>query len=290
MKSHLRCRPRVEALEIKNLLSHGASGLALGVLHAVRKPENAIRQGPIELGLTTDQTTYSPGQAVRMTFTETNVSNHAAVVAIGPSIDGFVIMHHGRTIWRSNAGPTPDYITRRMLHPGQTLTLTASWTASAQTGLYRVHDQLHPRNPSTSFSIIAATSASPMSSPDPSSPTPAPVPVPVKPIKGQRPVGRPFGIVAATSELASMIASPQSSPSAVVAPVPVPVKPIKGKLPVGRPFAIAAATSPSPKTSGSDPSLASVVVAPVPVPVKPIKGQRPVGRPFGSAGTASRFV
>ena len=65
-----------------------------------------------------------------MTFTETNDSDDTVDVPIGPSIDGFTITSGGKMIWRSNSGVEPDFVYIDHLTPGESITLTAEWTAS----------------------------------------------------------------------------------------------------------------------------------------------------------------
>ena len=98
---------RVERLEVRALLS----GLAFN--------------------LTTDKSTYQVGQPVQLTFTETNVSNHAVTVSDGPSIDGFNVTLNGKTIWQSNSGINPQVIEQVTLQPGQSLTENATWNGES---------------------------------------------------------------------------------------------------------------------------------------------------------------
>jgi hypothetical protein len=108
----------------------------------------------LETSLTTDHASYTQGETVRMTFTETNDTGHNVFVGLGPSVDGFSVTKAGKTVWRSNAGLTPDYIVRMELAPGATITLTAAWSASAVTGTYVAHDQLDPNGASATFEIV----------------------------------------------------------------------------------------------------------------------------------------
>jgi hypothetical protein len=106
----------------------------------------------LAISLTTNQSTYAVGQNVQMTLTETNDTNHDVTVAVGPSIDGFFITQNGETIWQSNSGMTPMYIEQRVIDPGQSLVLTASWTASA-TGTFVVYNQMAPQGPFATFNV-----------------------------------------------------------------------------------------------------------------------------------------
>jgi hypothetical protein len=108
------------------------------------------------VSLTTNQAVYHPGQVATMTLTIRNTSTHAETIAMGPSIDGFFITHNDQVIWRSNAGPQPDFILLRVLRPGQSITLTANWTVPAATGSFVVHNQLFPDGPTATFAVTAA--------------------------------------------------------------------------------------------------------------------------------------
>jgi hypothetical protein len=144
IKMRRQLRPRIELLETKNLLSH----VAVPVIGAPATHFPPVERMPPTLlltaSLTTNQRIYTAGQVVRMTFTETNNTGHDVYVNIGPSIDGFYITEGGRTIWRSNSGPQPEFIVRRLLLPGQSIKLTANWTVSAGPGTYVVHNQMDP--------------------------------------------------------------------------------------------------------------------------------------------------
>ena len=147
-------RPGIEHLETKSLLSHMALGL---IGHQLARGGPAVIGGAaasLEVSLTTDHPSYTQGQTVRMTFTETNNTGHNVFVAIGPSIDGFTVTKAGNTVWRSNAGLTPQFVVRRESAPGAAITLTAAWSASPVTGTYVVHDQLDPNGASATFQII----------------------------------------------------------------------------------------------------------------------------------------
>jgi hypothetical protein len=150
-------RPSIESLETKSLLSHMALGL---VSHELARRVPAVIgavAGPLEVSLTTNQASYTPGQTVRMTFTETNDTGHNVTVEFGPSNDGFFVTRNGTTIWRSNAGLTPDDIVLRELAPGAAITLTAAWSASSVTRTYVAHDQLDPDGASATFQIVASS-------------------------------------------------------------------------------------------------------------------------------------
>ncbi len=150
-------RPGIESLETKSLLSHMALGLISHELASRLPAAIGAAAGSLEVSLTTDQTSYTPGQTVRMTFKETNDTGHNVTVELGPSNDGFFVTRNGTTIWRSNAGLTPDDIVLRELAPGAAITLTATWSASPVTGTYVVHDQLDPDGASATFQIVTSS-------------------------------------------------------------------------------------------------------------------------------------
>ncbi len=147
-------RPSIESLEAKSLLSHMALGL-IGQQLSRGVPSVIGGAAPsLEVTLTTDHPSYTQGETVTMTFTETNDTGHNVFVGLGPSIDGFSVTKAGNTIWRSNAGLTPDYVMLKELAPGATITLTAAWSASSVTGTYVAHDQLDPNGASATFEIV----------------------------------------------------------------------------------------------------------------------------------------
>ncbi len=83
-----------------------------------------------------------------MTLTMTNSSSQNETVALGPSIDGFFVTQNAKVIWRSNSGVEPQYIVRRILKPGQSITLSAQWTIPASvSGAFVVHNELFPSVP-----------------------------------------------------------------------------------------------------------------------------------------------
>jgi hypothetical protein len=120
-------------------------------------PTTGAPVSPVAIGVTTNQAVYTPGQTVTMTFTETNDTKSSMSVPIGPSIDGFTVTSGGKTVWRSNSGIEPQYILLENLAPGASITLTATWTASAVAGTYTVHNQLDPEAASATFEIVGST-------------------------------------------------------------------------------------------------------------------------------------
>ena len=173
-------RPTIDSLESKALLSGVGTGLMAhsAVLQfeaqqVEKAPMITVKLTPREhlvldqiqrlvtsgmtVTLTTDRPAYNPGQVVHITLTMTNTSNHEEIVGIGPSIDGFSITHNNVVIWRSNAGPQPTYIQRRAVKPGQSIVLTASWTATNLTGTFVVANQLAPAGPTATFTVSKPT-------------------------------------------------------------------------------------------------------------------------------------
>lgn len=97
--------PNVEGLESHTLLS------GLGV----------------SLTLTTDQATYTAGQPVHMTLTETNTTDHEINIVDAPSSHGFLVRQNGAVVWQSNNWIEPMYARLVTLAPGQSFTLQATW-------------------------------------------------------------------------------------------------------------------------------------------------------------------
>jgi hypothetical protein len=126
-----------------------APALRMPIVSNLTPIEPGNPASPLAVSLTTNRTNYTPGQVVHMTLTETNDTGHTVFVNYGPSIDGFYITQAGRTIWRSNAGVNPFFIVHRMLLPGQSLTLSANWTATAAPGTYVVHNQMNAQATAT---------------------------------------------------------------------------------------------------------------------------------------------
>ena len=110
----------------------------------------------LAISLTTNQSSYAVGQAVQMTMTATDDTNHNVAVWVGPETNVFFITQNGQTIWQSNSGPEPLVPTvERVLDPGQSLTLTASWTATAS-GTFAAHNELAAQGPVAKFSVTAS--------------------------------------------------------------------------------------------------------------------------------------
>jgi hypothetical protein len=121
----------------------------------VTPPVNPPGASALAISLTTNQSSYTVGQNVQMTLTETNDSNQAVNVAVGPGLNAFFISQNGQIIWRSNAGAVPFYIELEVLGPGRSLTLTANWTATA-TGTFVVSNEIAPQGPVATFSVTGS--------------------------------------------------------------------------------------------------------------------------------------
>ena len=89
-----------------------------------------------------------------MTLTATNDTTQDVTVSVGPSTNVFSISQNGKVVWRSNEGYQPDYeIVAKVLGPGQSLTMTASWTATA-TGTFAVSSTMAPQGTVATFTVV----------------------------------------------------------------------------------------------------------------------------------------
>jgi hypothetical protein len=160
MKRHLLS---VEPLETKALLSHLGMAVVARQHHIaeVMQRENARASSELAINLTTNQASYSIGQNVLMTLTVTNVTHHNVRIGVGPSTTAFTISQDGQTVWHSPS--TPQYIEQRILHPGQSFTLTANWTATGS-GNFVVSNEM-VRGPVATFSVSASQPAVPVNQP-----------------------------------------------------------------------------------------------------------------------------
>ena len=174
MKRHLF--PNVEALEAKALLSHIAVGAAARNHHVA----SAVKQlsavaSSLDISLTTAEPTYTVGQRVQISLTATNDTHHNVPILVGPNANVFSITENGLTIWRSNSGPQPLRPTvRKVLHPGQSLTLTASWMPTG-TGTFVVHNSMAPKGPVATFNVVANATTPPVTPPGGGTPVNPPV-------------------------------------------------------------------------------------------------------------------
>jgi hypothetical protein len=183
----------------------------------------------IAYSLTTNQSTYQPGQAIEMTFQETNESSRTILVDEGPSIDGFTVTQDGSTVWRSNAGANPMFILARSLQPGQSLTLTATWDgiptggSSPTSGQFMLTNQLNPKAAWAMVTIAGGSSTSPPSTGQPpTTPTPAPgAPIVTNPAPVSTPVGTaPISVPSSTSTSQGSQTTPSTTGSV---PDPSPI-------------------------------------------------------------------
>jgi hypothetical protein len=166
-------RPSIDGLENKTLLSHLDAGLMAHHPMHQAEVQRAVTGSAMAVSLTTNQTTYDPGQVVQMTLTMTNTSNHNDTFFFGPSVDGFFITQNDQVIWRSNEGLQLQFIAMRVLKPGQSMTLTAHWMVPASvTGNFIVHNQMFPSGPVATFNVTTAPISPSLISPTPISPTP----------------------------------------------------------------------------------------------------------------------
>jgi len=175
-------RPSIDRLEDKALLSNLAVGLIahqpllqaelqrVDRLHVVvdrglvqHSALHAAAQAPpsnhatwMALSMWTDQTTYNVGQTVHMYLTITNNSQTDQTVALGPSVDGFLITQNGNVIWQSNTGAQPQYIVNETLAPGQSVTLSSQCTMWT-TGTFVVSNQMCPEGPFATFTVTPGT-------------------------------------------------------------------------------------------------------------------------------------
>jgi hypothetical protein len=183
-----KTKANIELLETRALLSGPSVGATLNgpvriAPPILRRISNSFPVGFSET-LKTNQAIYKAGQPIQMTFTVTNVSRTARQFDAGPSIDGFDVMQNGKTVWMSNAGINPMYISPVTLQPGQSWTLSATWngipsgSTARATGTFVVTNQLDPKRLAT-FQIVASP-AQPASPTQPASPSP-PDPQPASP-------------------------------------------------------------------------------------------------------------
>ena len=94
-------------------------------LRIERLEERALLSG-VSYTLTTDQSTYQPGQPIQITLTGTNASNQTIKTISGPDLDDFVVTENGVAIWDSEP-VSLNLAILTTLQPGQSFTETATW-------------------------------------------------------------------------------------------------------------------------------------------------------------------
>ncbi len=117
--------------------------------------------------LTTNQSVYSAGEPVQMTFTMTNTSDEPASVVWGAVNDGFIVKQGSQVVWQSNSGVNPQFLVNDTVQPGKSLTFPGTWdgtvasdsTTTTLTGSFVVTNQLAP-SVSANFQIATPLSES----------------------------------------------------------------------------------------------------------------------------------
>ena len=84
---------------------------------------------PITYSLSSDKSSYTVGQPVQLTFTETNPSASAVSVTVDPP--NFGITQGGNSVWVSNNSAASQPATTEVLYPGQSITQTATWDGTS---------------------------------------------------------------------------------------------------------------------------------------------------------------
>jgi hypothetical protein len=128
--------------------------------------------------LTTDQSVYTAGEPIQMTFTYTNTGDDPASFDYGPSFDGFNVSQGGQSVWESNSGVNPDLAIPGILQSGQSFSLHATWdgnlaggtSVTTTTGTFVITNQLDPSGPSATFQIDPPSDPLPPSGSSPSNP------------------------------------------------------------------------------------------------------------------------
>ena len=191
---------------------------------------------PLTVSVTTNQSTYQPGQSVQITATETNSSNQAITILNTQNAFTVVSGSNGSYPVTDVSSSVPSVT----LQPGQSETLTATWDPSAAQG---GTGSTTGTNASESYSVdfknyMGVTSSSPfvIEAPPtaPTSPPTAPTSPPTAP--------------------ASPPTTPTSPPSAPSSP---PLEPI---APVVSPNSPSGASSSTPTSAASNPSPITVIL------------------------------
>jgi hypothetical protein len=187
-------RPKVEGLEAYRLLAV-----------VMPSPNGPAQSAPTAtLTLTTDKTSYSAGDPVHMTLTETNNTTQRITFTDGPSADGFYVTQNGATVWRSNAGFQPMFLRLVTLQPGQSLTFSATWDGHSNdavgndgpivTDTFQVHSQVKSggaKAPPVTITVQPANNASTRTTPVVTTPTTPPVATRTPVFRPITPVARP---------------------------------------------------------------------------------------------------
>jgi len=233
-------RPKFDGLEDKTLLSSFAAGVSVHANAHLAEVRRDVESPGISASLTTSQTTANPGQVVQINLALTNTSNHSVTIALGPSVDGFYATQNGKVVWRSNNGLEPEFIVRRTLQPGQSITLSADWTVpTSLTGTFVVHNQLFPTGPTATITVTTAPVQPAPVSPTPVSPSPGrPSPVSPTPV-----LPGPIAPIPTPTPQSSAVTSPNPTPPTPIQPIipgptppaPTPPTPILPILPAPTP-------------------------------------------------------
>ncbi len=89
----------------------------------------------LSYSLTTNQSVYQVGQAIQITFTETNTSNQPVTVEVSPT--DFEVSQNGSAVWQSDPGNASRSPTAETLEPGKSVQQTATWDGTTSYSLGR---------------------------------------------------------------------------------------------------------------------------------------------------------
>ena len=100
-------------------------------------------------------------QQIDLTLTITNTSNHAELVDLSSTLDGFVATQGGRPVWQSNAGLNPFSIRMVTLAPGKSVQVASVWNEQSNVGSLKsgttiagpvtFHDEMDPSDTTSVF-------------------------------------------------------------------------------------------------------------------------------------------
>jgi hypothetical protein len=127
----------------------------------VEQLETRASLSGVSYSLTTDQSVYSVGEPIQMTFTETNTGDQPVTVNVGPG--DFIVTSQGAfsSTWESNPGDQGQPVTVT-LQPGQSYAQTATWDGTmtytsgqriAQWGTFTLSDLDAPQGLTATFQI-----------------------------------------------------------------------------------------------------------------------------------------